>query len=115
MISGIIPLNTCYAIRCPTLDDAHAFATLLNAPLPAAWLGAIAEPARGGYRRYLGWTMALLPIPRNWPRARAILAPIGAQATAGSFPSDDVVHDAVLRAYGLPAHRIAPLLEWNAR
>ena len=58
-----VPLNTCYVVRCPDASDAFALAALLNGPLARAWLDALAEPARGGYRRYLGWTMSLLPIP----------------------------------------------------
>ena len=59
------------------IDDAHALATLLNSSLVAAWLNSIAEPARGGYRRYLGWTLSLLPVPVDWIRARNLLAPLG--------------------------------------
>ena len=69
-----VPLNSCYVLRCPNEADAWAVAVLLNSPLAAAWLNAIAEPASGGYRRYLGWTVGLLPLPTDWPRAREILA-----------------------------------------
>ena len=68
-----VALNTCYVVSCRRLDDAHALAAILNGPLAAAWLNAIAEPARGGYRRYLGWTMSLLPLPTRWNRARKFL------------------------------------------
>ena len=44
-------------------------------PLVGAWLGILAEPARGGFHRYLGWTLALLPLPRDWPAAVRLLAP----------------------------------------
>ena len=37
-----VPLNTCYVLPCPELDDALALAALLNSPLAAAWLNAIA-------------------------------------------------------------------------
>ena len=53
-----VPLNSCYVARAPHEDDAHALAALLAGPLAAAWLALVAEPARGGWRRYLGWTMA---------------------------------------------------------
>ena len=77
------------------------FAALLNSPLAAAWLGAIAEPARGGYKRFLAWTVALLPLPRDWPRARAILAPLADRAIDQSAPTDPALLDAVCRAYHL--------------
>jgi hypothetical protein len=108
-----VPLNSCYVVRCPTPGDAYALAVLLNGPLAAAWLDAVAEPARGGYRRYLGWTTALLPMPRDWPRARALLAPLGVRAGEGNAPSADELLDAALCAYGVDRTGIAPLLAWR--
>jgi hypothetical protein len=110
-----VPLNSCYAITCPTLADAHTLAALLNSPVGAAWLGAVAEPARGGYHRYLAWTAALLPVPRDWARARAALAPIGARAAAGRPPDVEQLTSAVLDAYGVPRAVLAPLLAWTER
>ena len=110
-----VPLNSCYALRCATIADAFAVAALLAAPLVAAWLAALAEPARGGYARHLAWTMALLPLPVDWPRAREILAPIGERAWCGAAPADGELGDAVLDAYGVAAADAAPLLEWAAR
>ena len=74
-----VPLNSCYTLLAASIPDALAFAALLNAAPVGAWLATIAEPARGGYRRYLAWTIARLPVPADWPRARAILAPIAAR------------------------------------
>lgn len=102
-----VPLNTCYVIRCRDDCDATALATLLNSKLASAWLNAIAEPARGGYRRYLGWTVGLLPIPRDWPRARTILS-------ASFAADDDLVLAATLEAYGLTHALVRPLLDWNS-
>jgi hypothetical protein len=70
-----VPLNSCYVIHANDQADAHALSALLNSKLIAAWLGLIAEPASGGYFRFMGWTMSLLPLPRDWTRARRILAP----------------------------------------
>jgi hypothetical protein len=108
-----VPLNSCYVVLCASLDDAHALAALLNGPLAAAWLDAIAEPARGGYHRYLGWTTALLPVPTAWSRARALLAPLGARGCAARAPSADELLAATLRAYGLERADVAPLLRWK--
>ncbi len=108
-----IPLNSCYAAICATLDDAYALAVILNSPVAAAWLDPLAEPARGGYRRYLGRTDALLPVPLDWPRARGILAPLGARACAGSAPRQDELLAATLDAYGISREEIAPLLTWK--
>ncbi len=108
----IVALNSCYVATCETMKDAHALATLLNGPLVSAWLSTIAEPARGGYRRYLGWTMSLLPMPRDWSRAREQLAPLGERAMLGDVPPQDELLNAALSAYGLQLCDIQPLLSW---
>ena len=110
-----VALNSCYVLPCRDPDDASAFAALLNSPLAAAWLGAIAEPARGGYKRFLAWTVSLLPLPREWPRARGILAPLADRAIERDDVTADELLDAAVRAYRLRRADIAPLLAWNAR
>jgi len=110
-----VPLNSCYVLACPDLDDALALAALLNSRLAAAWLNAIAEPARGGWHRYLGWTMSLLPLPSDWARARSILAPLAERAACDSAPTDAELLDAVCRAYRLKHVDVAPLLAWEHR
>jgi hypothetical protein len=110
-----VPLNTCYVVRCADRADALALVTLLNSPLAAAWLGALAEPARGGYRRYLGWTLSLLPLPRQWDRARRELAGLGERALLGQPPSDAELLDAVVYAYRLRLPAVNALLDWNIR
>lgn len=107
-----VPLNTCYAISCDTLDDARSLAALLNSPLVSSWLNVVAEPARGGYRRYLGWTVSLLPLPSEWEYARERLAPLGARAMSGDVPSDDELLAAALDAYRVTFAEIQPLLSW---
>ncbi len=111
----VVPLNTCYAARCRDIIEAHAFATLLNSPLTAAWLNAIAEPARGNYSRYLGWTMSLLPLPLDWERARDILAPIGMSAAAGTPPQRRELVAATLDAFRIEHADIETLMTWAAR
>ena len=108
----IVALNSCYVANCDTMNDAHALATLLNGPLVSAWLNTIAEPARGGYRRYLGWTMSLLPIPKDWRRARDLLAPLGERAMLGDVPPQNELLDAALGAYALELRDVQPLLSW---
>jgi hypothetical protein len=104
---SVVPLNTCYVVPCATLLDARALAALVNGPLVAAWLDLIAEPARGDYRRYLGWTMALVPIPADWRAARVALA------TAG--PDDGDLLDAAVFSYAIDRKDVEPLLSWNRR
>jgi hypothetical protein len=108
-----VPLNTCYVVRTRCEDDAHALAVLLNSSVGAAWLGALAEPARGGYRRYMGWTCARFPVPAAWDSARTLLAPIGRAAAAGHPPDPWTLTEQVLRAYQLRHGVVAPLLSWH--
>jgi hypothetical protein len=108
-----VPLNTCYVMRTPTLDDAFALDALLASPLAGAWLDAIAEPARGGWRRFLGWTVAALPVPDDWVRARSLLAPLGRRRAIGDPPSPDEHLAVVASAYRLDPHTVAPLVAWQ--
>ncbi len=110
-----VPLNSCYVARSPSIDDAFALCALLNSPLAAAWLAAIAEPARGGYHRFLGWTLSRLPLPADWPRAVALLAPIGRAAHEGAPPDPAILTDIVIRAYRLHHAQLAALMTWCLR
>ncbi|WP_373059631.1 Eco57I restriction-modification methylase domain-containing protein [Gemmatimonas sp.] len=107
-----VPLNSCYVMRTASLDDAYALDALLNSTIAAAWLDVLAEPARGGFRRFLGWTVAALPVPHDWLRARTLLAPIGQRlAKHEHVPIDE--HDlAVADAYDVPLRQLTPLLDW---
>ena len=111
-----VPLNTCYVVRCAGLDDAYTLAAILNSPLAAAWLHCLAEPARGGFNRYLGWTMARLPLPADWNRAKGLLAPMIADLDArdalSALPPARLL-DIVLDAYDMQHRDVAPLLEWS--
>jgi hypothetical protein len=107
-----VPLNSCYVLPCTDATDAFALAALLNGPLAAAWLNAIAEPARGGWHRYLAWTVELLPLPRDWERARKILAPLTERALLGQPPTDDELLAASCRAHRLRRDDVAPLIAW---
>ena len=109
-----VPLNTCYVVRAPSSDDAHALVALLNTPVAAAWLSVLAEPARGGYRRFLGWTCARFPLPARWEEACALLAPVGRAAAEGQTPDAGTLTELALRAYGLRHAEIAALLSWHA-
>lgn len=108
-----VPLNTCYVLRTPALEDAFALDALLGSPLAAAWLDAIAEPARGGWRRYLGWTVAALPVPDDWVRARTLLAPLGRRRSLGDPPSPDEHLAVVASAYRLDVATVSPLIAWQ--
>jgi len=109
-----VALNTCYVARCKTIASAYGLAAILNSPLAAAWLNILAEPARGGYHRYLGWTVAQMPIPTNWKRARERLAPLGERAMDNDVPNEGALLAACLDAYQLVRDDVQPLLSWSA-
>lgn len=109
-----VPLNSCYVIRAPTEDDAMALAALLRSGVASSWLRCCAEPARGGYRRHLAWTVAMLPLPARWERARQLLAPLGRAGAAGLAVEDDDLTHAAIAAYGADAAELAPMLAWAA-
>ena len=110
-----VPLNSCYVLASKDSADALAIAAILNSLLAAAWLGAVAEPARGGWHRYLAWTVALLPLPHDWPRARSILVPVAERAILDDPPSATGLLEAVCAAYRLRQSEVAPLLAWSHR
>jgi hypothetical protein len=107
-----VPLNSCYVLPCPDVIDALAFTALLNSPIASAWLNAVAEPARGGWHRYLAWTVSLLPLPRDWSRSRGELAPLTERALLGHPPSDEELIVATCRAYRVRRDDVAPLVAW---
>lgn len=108
-----VPLNSCYVVSCEEEQDALALCALLNSPLAAAWLSLIAEPARGGYRRFLGWTVSLLPIPSPWGAARDSLADVARLAIEGrAIPDDDLLAVAAA-AYGLMVSDVQSLVTWS--
>ncbi|MGQ0764693.1 MAG: Eco57I restriction-modification methylase domain-containing protein, partial [Gemmatimonadota bacterium] len=113
--SPVVPLNSCYVLKCRDDVDAAAFLALFNSPLIAAWFEAIAEPARGSFRRYLGWTVARLPVPHDWARAREILAPVGCRGVEGTELSAEELLDATRSAYRISKRTASALLEWTWR
>ncbi len=89
-----VPLNSCYALRCATDRDARRLTALLASPLADAWCSALAEPARGGYRRHLAWTLALFPVPRR----------------LDALGDEPLTADSLAAAYALPIRAMTPLL-----
>jgi hypothetical protein len=104
-----VPMNTCYVLPTPNEADAWALAAILNSRVASAWLNAIAEPARGGYHRYLGWTVGQLPVPPHWNGCRDDLAAVALRCADASV-DDDALDSAVLSAYGLTRDDVVGLL-----
>jgi hypothetical protein len=117
-----VPLNSCYVVRPPSLEDAYALTALLQSTIAASWLDVLAEPARGGFRRFLGWTVGAFPIPADWPRAVSHLADLGRLLAADPLPPDDgprladhlaaELDECVAMAYQIPIAELLPLIDW---
>ena len=107
-----VPLNTCYVVHTDDRIDALTLCALINSPLAAAWLNTIAEPARGGWHRYLAWTVSLLPLPAQWDVARDLLAPLAERGMMGDAPSDAELLATACAAYAVQVADVEPLLEW---
>lgn len=110
-----VPLNSCYVLRTTSLDDALALEALLASPIAAAWFDVLAEPARGGFRRFMGWTVASLPIPREWHTARNSLVRLARRRQAGESICADEHSTTVSDAYGIPMRHLEPLVRWNSQ
>jgi len=100
----VVPLNTVYGIATRTADDAHALAALFNSRWLTALARLVADPARGGFRRFNARVVRALPVPpAEAPAWRAL-------AAAGSRGATD--DDAVAELYLLDAsdrRALAPL------
>jgi len=87
----VVPLNTVYGIVTRTAADAAALAALFNCRWHSALARLVADPARGGFRRFNARVISGLPIPPNdsavWPE----LANRGARCE----PADDLVAEAL--------------------
>ena len=65
-MDGEIPLNTTYYIPCADPLRAWGLCALLNSTPARAFLWALAERARGGWRRHFAWVISSLPMPPRW-------------------------------------------------
>ncbi len=87
----IISLNTVYQIAAASGEDAYFLAAVLNSTVARAYLKAIAERASGGYFRFLGWTVALLPFPDRRDAAARLLCIEKSRAAhaEGGLPAEE--------------------------
>lgn len=87
----VVPLNTVYGIATRTGTDAAALAALLNCRWHTALARLVADPARGGFRRFNARVVGGLPLPRQESPVWAELARRGARREE----ADDLVADAL--------------------
>lgn len=87
--SAVVPLNTVYGIATRTAADAAALAALLNCRWLSAVARLVADPARGGFRRFNARVIGGLPLPPHDSVVWAELARRGARCE----PADDLIAD----------------------
>ena len=117
--SPVVSLNTVYQFAAASGEDAHLLAAVLNSTVARAYLKAIAERASGGYFRFLGWTVALLPFPvapDAAARRRCIQISRKAHSAAGLDDREQrVLDDQVARLYRLSSADLQELRDFDAR
>ena len=89
--ADLVPLNTVYGIATRDASDAAALAALLNSGWVTALARLVADPARGGFRRFNASVVRGLPVPPAGSGAWAALARRGMSCE----PADDLVADAL--------------------
>jgi hypothetical protein len=115
----VVSLNTVYQIPATSEDEAHLLAAVLNSTLARGYLKAFAERASGGYFRFLGWTVALLPFPKNPDpalRSRCVHLSRAAHAAASlSEAKRRELDEQVARLYGLTSVDLHVLRQFDQR
>jgi hypothetical protein len=114
-----ISLNTVYQIATTSDEEAYLLAAVLNSTVARAYLKAIAERASGGYFRFLGWTVALLPFPAAPDaevRSHCIAISHAAHAMRHLDEADQALLDCeVGRLYGLTRAQLKALADFDSR
>ena len=86
----VVPLNTVYGIATRQACDAAALAALFNTRWLTALARLVADPARGGFRRFNARVIRGLPIPPSDSPVWDQLALLGSRRE----PADDLIADA---------------------
>jgi hypothetical protein len=89
--AAVVPLNTVYGIATRQASDAAALAALFNTRWLTALARLVADPARGGFRRFNARVVRGLPIPPAGSPVWEQLAQCGSRRE----PADDLVADAL--------------------
>ena len=106
LVLPVVPLNTVYFMPIADLDRAMVLAAFFNSLPVRTFARAIAERAKDARFRFFAWTIAVLPLPRDWERP-ATVAPLldiarAAHAAGGvDAPVQQRLDRLVAAAYGL--------------
>jgi hypothetical protein len=116
-----IPLNTVYFIGTKGTERAEVLAAVLNSAPMRGVARAVAERARGGWRRHLAWVMRMLPLPaslahwltREGPTVDRPVTRLVKVVTAEAGPAEPGVVDAcVADCFGLDSSQLSVLRDW---
>jgi len=88
----VVPLNTVYGIATRTAEDAHALAALFNTRWCTALARLMADPARGGYRRFNARVVGQLPLPTADQAAWSALADHGRRCEPADALTAELYH-----------------------
>lgn len=107
-----VPLNTCYVARAPDRNTALAIAAVFNSTWARAAVWALADEARGGYRRLNARIAGQLPVPGE--SGCAALAGLSAAAHHHRHADQDALDQAVADALSLSQTHRDWLRQWAA-
>lgn len=119
--SESIPLNTVYFIGAKDSERAQVLAAVLNSAPLRGVARAVAERARGGWRRHLAWVMRLLPLPASlahWltgegPTVDRAATRLVKVVTSEPGPAESGLVDAcVADCFELDSSELAALRDW---
>lgn len=82
---GALPLNTVYFVPFASSARARIFEALLNSEPVRAVAYALAERARGGWRRHFAWVIRMLPVPPLLHDVFTGVAPVDAAVSAAAL------------------------------
>ncbi len=103
-----VPLNTCYVVCVPDREAAVTVAATLNSTWAHALVRALADEARGGYRRHNAAVIGRMPVPLPG-RARRAVVRLGTRAQETGHVDQDALDREVARALALPPRTCADL------
>lgn len=104
-----IPLNTVYFLPFETGDRAREMAAFLNSEPVRSFAHALAERARGGWRRHFAWVIRMLPVPEDFVVA------LGDSSRPFQSGGEEAKREAdwVAGAFQLDASAVGTLREWR--
>jgi hypothetical protein len=97
---GAVPINTCYVSAAPDDEAAFAIAATINSAWVRVLVHAVADEARGGYRRFNARAVGCVPVPAAGA-ARRHLADLSRAAHTSHDLDAREIDEAVADALGL--------------